>query len=128
TVTAGLLGFNALANLGSGPLTLAGGGLLWAPGNTFDITSSAQFNRNLGGAAVTFDTGGNNVTLSGSLSGSATLTKQDTGTLTLAGANTYAGGTQINGGLVGFSTMANFGPGIITINGGGLQWASGSNV
>ena len=56
------------------------------------------------------------------------LVKVGTGTLTLTGANTYSGGTTINAGLVNFSAAGNFGTGMVTLNGGGLQWAAGTTT
>lgn len=75
--------------LGSGPITVAGGGLAWAiGGNTQDITA--------GGRAVTFtgaaslDTFGNNVILSGPLALNTTgaISKLGGGVLTLNGVST----------------------------------------
>ena len=44
---------------------------------------------------------GNNLTLSGVISGNGSLTGTGTGTVTLSGANTYAGGTLLNAGVIG---------------------------
>ena len=46
----------------------------------------------------------------------------------MTGVNTYAGGTTVTGGLVNFATASNFGSGQITLNGGGLQWATGTTT
>ena len=61
-------------------------------------------------------------------SGSYSLVKDGAGTLTLAGANTYSGNTAVNGGLVNFAASNNLGTGTITLNGGGLQWATGTST
>jgi fibronectin-binding autotransporter adhesin len=50
------------------------------------------------------------------------------GTLVLTGSNTYDGGTLVSGGLINFTTGDNLGSGTIALDGGGLQWASGSSV
>jgi autotransporter-associated beta strand protein len=62
------------------------------------------------------------------IEGTASLLKQGTGTLFLTSANTYTGGTTIEGGLINFNSLANFGnytsaTGKITLDGGGLQWS-----
>src|SRR6185436_2068840 len=62
TINAGLINFNSLGNFGSGNITLNGGGLQWASGNTTDVSSRLV----MGAGGATFDTGGNNITLSGS--------------------------------------------------------------
>jgi autotransporter-associated beta strand protein len=125
TVTGGLVNFNAASNFGSGLITLNGGGLQWAAGTSTDISSRlAAF----GAGGATFDTNGNNVTLASTLSGVGGVTKIGSGTLTLSGANTYSGGTTVSGGLVNFNAVSNFGSGLITLNGGGLQWAAGTST
>jgi autotransporter-associated beta strand protein len=98
TVTGGLVNFSTLSNLGTGDITLNGGGLQWATGSTVDV--STQLNP-LGPNGATFDTNGNNVTLAGNLTGTnGVLIKQGDGILTLTGADTYSGGTQINTGTL----------------------------
>ena len=62
------------------------------------------------------------------ISGTGTLSKAGAGTLTLSGVNSYAGGTIITGGMINFNAANNFGSGMITIDGGGLQWASGTTA
>jgi autotransporter-associated beta strand protein len=76
----------------------------------------------------TIDTNGFSLTWNGGISGSGQLTKAGLGVLTLTGTNSYRGGTVITGGLINFSSLANFGSGNITLNGGGLQWAVGNTA
>jgi autotransporter-associated beta strand protein len=73
---------------------------------------------------VTLDTKGNNIAFGGVIEGNGDITKTGGGVLTLANTNTYTGGTTITGGLIAFSDAGNFGSGNITLNGGGLQWAT----
>lgn len=64
----------------------------------------------------------------GVIAGNLSLVKSGAATLALTGTNTYNGGTTVTGGLVNFQSLSNFGSGNITLNGGGLQWASGVTV
>lgn len=62
-------------------------------------------------------------TIDAQLTGSAQLVKTDLGTLVLTGANTYTGGTAINGGVLQVSSDLNLGDasGGLSLNGGTLQ-------
>src|SRR4029077_109316 len=82
----------------------------------------------LGAGGGIFDTNGNNVAFATPIAGAGALVKQGLGTLTLTANNLYSGGTTVSGGLINFASALNFGSGAITLNGGGLQWAAGSNA
>ena len=97
TITGGFINFNSANSFGTGTITIDGGGLQWATGNSADISSQlAAF----GAGGATFDTNGNNVTLASALSGSGGLTKTGAGTLTLAGSSNYSGATNVNVGTL----------------------------
>ena len=124
TITGGFINFNSANSFGSGLITINGGGLQWATGNSADISAQlAAF----GAGGATFDTNGNNVTLAASLSGPGGLIKTGAGTMTLSGVNSYQGGTAINGGTVAVTADANLGAaaGGLAFGGGTLQFLSG---
>ena len=80
-----------------------GGGVVRAS-DARGFTSPLKMNlTGASGTNVTFDTQAAAVTLSGVLSGTGGLTKVGTGTLTLSGANTYAGPTRLVDGTVAFT-------------------------
>jgi autotransporter-associated beta strand protein len=58
---------------------------------------------------------------SGSMIGSAALTKSGTGTLAINTANTYTRGTTVNGGTVSIGTATALGSGFVALNGSTLQ-------
>ncbi|WP_224545079.1 autotransporter-associated beta strand repeat-containing protein [Mesorhizobium sp. CA16] len=104
-------------NLGdaSGGLSLNAGTLH----TTADITSARAVTLNVGGG--TFDTdSATKLTLTNTVSGAGTLTKEGGGTLVLSGANSYQSGTVINGGTVQITADANLGDaaGKVTFDGG----------
>ena len=73
------------------------------------------------GAAGTLGSLSGNLTFSGAISdgaGSFALTKVYSGTVTLAGANTYDGGTTISGGVVAISNGSALGTGSVSISNG----------
>ena len=118
-IQGGLVNFNALNNFGTGNITLSGGGLQWATGNTIDPSSRLV----LGAGGGTFDTNGNNVTMAGGLSGTGGLTKQGAGLLNLTGNSTYTGPTAVNAGTlsVNGSITSN-----VTVGSGGTLGGNGT--
>ncbi len=103
-------------------------------GLRFDAAMSSARSISLGGTAgrQVLDTNGNNVTLSGIVSGTGQLFKAGGGTLQLSNANTYTGGTTISAGTLridntnalGTSGTIQFGTGAPG-TGGILQYGSG---
>jgi autotransporter-associated beta strand protein len=78
----------------------------------------------LGGYALTV-TGDGNTTESGVISGTGSLTKSGTGTLSLTATDTYTGGTTISAGVVSFASGGLGSSGSITLSGTSeLEWAS----
>ncbi len=96
-VEEGLLNFTSSAALGSGSITLDGGGLQWAAGNSDDLASRLA---PLGSAGGVFDTNGNDVLLTSALGGSGGLSKRGGGVLELHGPASYAGITRIDAGTL----------------------------
>jgi outer membrane autotransporter protein len=118
TVSGGLVNFSSLANFGSGAITLNGGGVQWATGTSTDISSQLGA---LGAGDGTFDTNGNTVTLASAIGGTGGLAKAGTGTLILAGANSYTGGTTVGSGVLQLASGAALpSGGALTVNGGTL--------
>ena len=129
---AGTLVLSNAANTYTGGTTINGGTLSTADGSALG-SSSSQLTINptgiyqstgtrttsrlvtLGGtggalSGGTFDvTSTNNVTRTGVIDGTGSLTKIGTGTLGLYGSNTYSGGTYINAGTVGINSNASMG-------------------
>ena len=103
TLSGVISGTGALTKSGAGTLTLSGantysGGTTVSAGALQGTTTSLQGNV-VNNASLVFDqttTG----TYAGAISGSGSLTKQNTGTVILTGANTYSGGTTVSGGTL----------------------------
>ena len=129
----GTLGFVAGA-IGGGVVNFTGNSTLrWEAGNTQDISqgsgtgSAASRSVRIGdGVTATFNTNGNNVTLSQPFTvgtnKTGAVTKTGAGVLTLTGANTYLGATSVNGGTLAINGNQTTASGNITVaNGARLQ-------
>jgi fibronectin-binding autotransporter adhesin len=140
TTYSGALSNGALSKIGTGTLTLTGsnaytgattidsGTLQIGAGGTTGAIAGASTITGSSGAGLVFsrsdDYGGN---VSNDIGGGLGLTL-NSGTLTLAGSNTYTGPTEINGGVLGLGAAGALGgAGNIVFGGGTLQF-SASNV
>ena len=129
--------FNGVIS-GAGSVTQVGGGTLILTGaNTYGGgTTISAGTLQLGGGTATGSIIGNVIdngilafnrsdtsTFNGSISGTGSVTQLGGGTTILTGANTYSGGTAINGGVLRVSSDANLGAGAgaLSFNGGALQ-------
>jgi autotransporter-associated beta strand protein len=82
-----------------------------------------------GGNTVTLDGTGTGVTtISGAISGTGAIVKNDSGSDTLSHANTYTGGTTLNAGTLTADNNTALGTAGVTINGGTLSSDSNNTV
>jgi autotransporter-associated beta strand protein len=116
TITAGILTVGGVGALGTGSVAL-NGGTLDVNGNTISNAIS------LGGGEVS-----GSGTLSGAISGAAgVLTKSGAGTLVLATANNYGGGTSITNGGLTLTGAGSLGSGAVSIASGTTLNFSGNS-
>ncbi len=92
--------------------------------NATDLVASINSNLDLNSRAHTFTIGDgtaqNDLDVTGVVS-NGSITKADLGTLRLAGANTFAGGTTLNAGTLALGSDNALGTGALTIAGGAIQ-------
>jgi autotransporter-associated beta strand protein len=105
--------------------SIEGAGTYFLGSNQLTVGSN-NLNTTLSGVISDCGPSGTDCINPGAIGGS--LVKVGTGTLTLTGVNTYTGGTTVAGGLINFNAASNFGSGTIILNGGGLQWATGTST
>ncbi|MBL9089892.1 MAG: autotransporter-associated beta strand repeat-containing protein [Planctomycetaceae bacterium] len=118
TFQAGFIEVGSLDRFGpSGSLLFNGGGLRWAAGSGFDVsTRTTSFS-----GSAWFDTNGNNVTISASIGGggSGRLNKTGAGVLRLNGMQNLSGGVTVHAGVLSVG-------GTLTSAGGVVVGAAGS--
>jgi len=112
-INAGNLELGSATALGAESYIVFGGGVLkYSPSNQADYSS---YIAPVESQSISIDTNGQNVTFASPLTQEkASLTKIGSGTLTLAGANTYTGATFVNGGTLNLAGSLDVGSGTAT--------------
>jgi autotransporter-associated beta strand protein len=133
SIEQGVLSVSASANLGDGSATntirIANGATLQSTGANVDLGANRSIV--LSGVGGTIEvTSTNKLVVSGLVTGNdcQLLTKTGTGTLSLTGGNTYAGGTQVSTGILDVSntTGSGTGSGRVNVDVGAMLAGSGS--
>jgi len=157
-VGSGELLLTGSANSYSGGTTIAAGGLAiantaalpgWSTPGAYNVAANAALaagdsitNANIAtmlatgnfavGAMIGFDTGGGSrtyaVTVANTPAGALGLAKYGANTLLVTGSNTYSGDSLIAGGVIEITNSASLGTGLISFQGGTLEYASGLTV
>jgi len=111
--------YTGVTTIADGTLQIGNGGTTGSIANTANIVNNS---------ALVYNTT-SNLTQSQVISGTGNVTQNGTNIVTLSGANTYTGGTNINAGTIKISSDGNLGgtSGAISINGGSLA-VSADNI
>jgi autotransporter-associated beta strand protein len=116
TLAEGVLVAGSASALGSGDLAFAGGALRFTAGSAATAWGDRIKNST---AAITLDTGGQDLSVNGlAASNTAGLTKAGPGTLSLVGANAYAGDTRVNMGTLKLVSRSSATVGTATVSAG----------
>lgn len=108
--------------LGSGAVTVSGASSLIAGTSNLSTTNAMALN-----AATTINTAANRWTNAGVISGSGSLTKIGSGTLTIAGTgSTFSGNTALNAGAMQVASGSSLGSGTVTVASGSSLSGSGT--
>ena len=119
TISAGTLNAASNGALGSGAVTVSGGTLNLGTSslaNTITLSSGFLAGSQLNGDKLVLQ--GGEVT---GVVASGALSKTGNGTVTLSGANTYAGGTTVSAGTLVVNNANALGAGSVTLSGGSLD-------
>lgn len=143
TLSAGTLRLADASAAGTGTLTLTAGTLANDSGAPMTIDNALALAGNVtlavdddltvagnvtltGNRALTVS--GGTLALEGNIAGAFSLTKAGAGTLALAGANAYSGGTIVSAGRLAINSSNAIGTGTLTLNGGSIDNTSGGTV
>jgi autotransporter-associated beta strand protein len=91
--------------------------------STFPLVAASS-----GPLALSVGGGNASTTFAGSFTGAGSLRKIGSGVLTLSSANHHSGGTTVAAGYIEFAAVSAFGSGSVTLDGGGLRWATGTST
>jgi autotransporter-associated beta strand protein len=103
-------------------------------GNAINIRNNSTGALNLTGAintngnTLTLDGTGTATTITGVISNTGAIVKNDAGTVALNAANTYSGGTTVNAGTLSTNNNAGFGTGALTLAGGNLTSTASNTI
>ncbi|MDB5324901.1 MAG: hypothetical protein JWM57_470, partial [Phycisphaerales bacterium] len=120
--TAGTIGANRRL------MVNAAGGAISDIANANNYYFNPIVNNAAAGSSLYLSNTGGTATFTGTISGAGSLTWNGAGAASLQKANTYAGGTVINSGVVELTNTTAAGTGAITVNNGGELSALGSQV
>ena len=124
TVSAGTLIAGAAGVFGVGSAMIVSGGTLDLNGfnqSLGSLAGSAGTTVSLGSATLTAGSNNTSTGYNGIITGLGNLIKVGTGTLALAGANTYSGGTTLSAGRIAIGANTALGTGALALAGGTLQ-------
>jgi autotransporter-associated beta strand protein len=123
TITGGAIAADTNARLGlGGPLTLNGGAFRYTA--AFDDLRALV----VGSSGGSLDTQNYSVTHSTGISGTGTLAKLGSGTLTLSAANTLSGSVSLAAGTLAVAHDSALGTGTLSLDGGTLQASGGTRT
>lgn len=114
-----------LAGQGTASVTIDGGLLRGLGNRSAFFASFGARDVTFGANGAVIDTNGYNLGIAPRLVGAGSLTKTGTGVLTLTGANTYAGATQVDAGRLDINGDQTGAAGLTTVNLGGTLGGTG---
>lgn len=125
--TASLASYNTAGKLvvgNGGELRLGAGGSGWSASDITDLltANSAGFQ---GGSFLGIDTTGGSISTTAAIDGSLGVVKRGTNTLTFNHANTYTGGTTLNGGTLAYAQDT---PGVTTLTFGATDLSTSAST
>jgi len=110
------------ASFGSGGISVASNAVIAAGAQGLSITNALNLSA---GSTATIDSASNSMSISGAISGSGSLAKAGTGTLSIPGNSpTFSGATAVNAGRLQVS--GNLGTGTVTVGSGASLSGTGS--
>jgi autotransporter-associated beta strand protein len=123
-LNAGTLEVGNASALGTGSLTAASNSVLQATASA-TLANAVVLST---GSTLTVNDNGNALGLSGSVSGSGSLSKSGAGTLTLGGSNSYTGTTVVSAGTLRSGNANALGSSALTVSAGAAVDLAGNNL